>query len=69
MLITLAGISSLIVNSSKVQAADTIKLSLNHNSYLYDKNGNLIKPKKKPINSGYFFRLLVLITFSLPFIL
>ncbi len=28
MLITLAGISSLIVNSSKVQAADTIKLSL-----------------------------------------
>ena len=51
MLITLAGISSLIVNSSKVQAADTIKLSLNHNSYLYDKNGNLIKPKKKILKS------------------
>lgn len=33
--------------TNKVQATDTIRLSLNHNSYIYDRNGNLIKPKKK----------------------
>ena len=51
MLPILIGALAFTVKTNTAYASNTITLSLNHNSYIYDKTGNVIKPKKKILKS------------------